>query len=167
MGSDIGSALSTFSQLALGLAGFSSVLIALSGKPGSWTRVDSFRITNLLAACFVAVFMSLLPPLLAFFGLADSALWNASLNVLAAATLGIVLLALAHLRRLSSGDCAVLRLPLVFTTMTLLTLAALGEAASAWRGSAHPQGVFFAGMVVLFGFSVYLVIRFLFARPSD
>jgi len=40
---DVGSALLTFAQVAIGLAGFSAILVALSGKPHQWTPVDAFR----------------------------------------------------------------------------------------------------------------------------
>ena len=164
---DIGNALSTYSQLALGLAGFSSVLIALSGKPSSWTRVDSFRISNLLASSFMAVLISLLPPTLAFFGVSDRVLWKICLCVLALATFSIVGLALAYFHRLSPADRTVLRPRLVFMNCTILGVSACSEAAAGLWGEMVSPGAFFAGLVVLFAFSIYVVVRFLFARPTD
>lgn len=164
---DIGNALSTYSQLALGLAGFSSVLIALSGKPSSWTRVDSFRITVLLASSFLAVLISLLPPTLALFSISDASLWRISLGVLALATLAIVLLAVYVFRRMPVADRAVLRVALVYGICSLLVVSGLIEAYAGICALPSAAAVFFAGLVVLFAFSIYLIIRFLFARPTD
>jgi len=66
---DIASTLLTFSQVAIGLAGFSAILVALSGKPHQWTAVDAFRIRNILAFSFESVFLSLVPFVLTFFSL--------------------------------------------------------------------------------------------------
>jgi len=66
---DVANALLTFAQLAIGLAGFSAILVALSGKPHQWTPVDAFRIRNILAFTFQSVFLSLVPFVLAFFSL--------------------------------------------------------------------------------------------------
>jgi len=96
---DIGNALLTFSQLALGLAGFSAILVALSGRPHLWTPVDSFRIKNMLTFAFEAVFLSLVPFMLAFFAISESVLWRISLVVLAAATSGGTLLVLGRFSR--------------------------------------------------------------------
>ena len=49
---DIANTLLSFSQVAIGLAGFAAILIALSGKPHQWTPVDAFRIRNILAFSF-------------------------------------------------------------------------------------------------------------------
>jgi len=164
---DVGSALSTYSQVAIGLAGFASILIALSGKPSSWTRIDSFRITNVLGSSFLAVLISMLPPTLALIGMSDPVLWKVCLTVLASATASIVVLALSFYHRLPRADRAVLRPRLVFMNCAILAASALVEAAAALHGGAPDPGVFFAGLVVLMYFSIYVVIRFLFARPTD
>jgi hypothetical protein len=89
---DVANALLTFAQVAIGLAGFSAILVALSGKPDQWTPVDAFRIRNILAFTFQSVFLSLMPFVLAFLSLPESNVWQVSLLILAIATLGSVLL---------------------------------------------------------------------------
>jgi drug/metabolite transporter (DMT)-like permease len=86
---DVATALLTLAQVAIGLAGFSAILVALSGKPHQWTPVDAFRIRNILALSFQSVFLSLIPFVLAFFSLPESTVWKVSLLIIAIATLGV------------------------------------------------------------------------------
>jgi hypothetical protein len=164
---DIANTLLTFAQLSIGLAGFSAILVALSGKPHQWTPVDAFRIRNILAFSFQSVFLSLIPFVLAFFSLPESTVWQVSLLILAIATLGDVLLVLSGVYRLSSSERAVLKTVVVSSvTATLCTMATVELLAT--FGIIRPaSGVFFLGLVVLLGVSAVLVARFLFARPAD
>ena len=163
---DIGSALLTFSQLALGLAGFSAILVALSGKPHLWTPVDSFRIKNMLTFSFEAVFLSLVPSALAFFAIPEPVLWRISLLVLAASTSGGTLLVLGRYGRLSQSERAVLGPLLVYGNVAILYAASLFEVVAALGIVGTAPGVFFTGLLVLLGVAVFLVVRFLFARPA-
>jgi hypothetical protein len=164
---DIGSALLTFSTVAIGLAGFSTILVALSGKPHQWTPVDAFRIRNILSFSFQSVFLSLVPFLLAFFSLPEPTVWRVSLLTLATATLGSVLLTLRGVYRLSPSERAVLNAVVVSSvTVTLCAMAAVELLATSGIVGPAP-GVFFLGLVVLLGVSAVLVARFLFARPAD
>lgn len=163
---DIGNALLTFSQLALGLAGFSAILVALSGTPHLWTPVDSFRIKNMLTFSFEAVFLSLVPFVLAFFAIPESASWRISLVVLAASTSGGLLLILSRYGQLSQSERSVLRPLLVYGNVAILCAAVLFEVVAALGIVGTARGVFFVGLLVLLGDAVFLVVRFLFARPS-
>lgn len=153
--------------MAIGLAGFSAILVALSGKPHQWTPVDAFRIRNILAFSFQSVFLSLIPLVLAFFSLPESTVWQASLLIIAIATLGDVLLVLSGVYRLSRPERAVLKTMVVsLVTAVLLAMAAV-ELLAAYGIVRPAPGVFFLGLVVLLGVSTVLVARFLFARPAD
>ena len=164
---DVANALLTLAQVAIGLAGFSAILVALSGKPHQWTPVDAFRIRNILAFSFQSVFLSLVPFVLAFFRLPESSVWKLSLLVIAIATFGGVLLVLSGVYRLSRPERAVLNAVVVSTVTAILFTMAAVELLAAF-GIVHPApGVFFLGLVVLLGVSTVLVARFLFARPAD
>jgi hypothetical protein len=156
----------TFSQIALGLAGFSAILIALSGSPHQWTAVDSYRIKNMLSFSFQAIFLALVPVLLTLFSVPESVLWRVSLLVLCAGTSAGVLLIFIGYWRLSRPDRLVLSPPLVYTVCTLVGTAALIELISGIGDWAAGPGIFFAGLLVMLGVSCYLIIRFLFARPA-
>lgn len=164
---DIASALLTLAQVAIGLAGFSAILVALSGKPHQWTPVDAFRIRNILALSFQSVFLSLIPFVLAFFSLPESMVWKVSLLVIAVATLGGVLLVLGGVYRLSPAERAVLKAVVVSTVTAILVVMAAVELLAAFGVVRPAPGVFFLGLVVLLGVSTVLVARFLFARPAD
>jgi hypothetical protein len=164
---DVPTALLTLAQVAIGVAGFSAILVALSGKPHLWTPVDAFRIRNILAFSFQSVFLSLVPFMLAFFLVPQSAMWKASLLILATATLGSVLLVLSGVFRLSRSERAVLNAVVVSTVVAVLCVMSAAELLAAFGIVGPPSAVFFLGLVVLLGISTVLVARFLFARPAD
>ena len=164
---DVPNALLALAQVAIGLAGFSTILVALSGKPHQWTHVDRFRIRNILAFSFQAVFLSLVPFVLAFFSLAESTVWTVSLLIIAITTLGGVLLVLSGVYRLSRPERAVLRLLVVSIVTAILLISAVVELLAVFGVVRPAPGVFFLGLVVLLGISTVLVARFLFARPAD
>jgi hypothetical protein len=164
---DTANALLALAQIAIGLAGFSAVLIALSGKPQQWTRVDAFRIRNILAFSFQSVFLSLVPLVLAFFSVPEATVWKASLLIIAMATLGGVVLVLGGVYRLSRPERAVLNAAVVSTVTVVLFAAAAVELVAAFGIASPAPAVFFLGLVVLLGVSTVLVARFLFARPAD
>ena len=164
---DVASALLTLAQIAIGLAGFSAILVALSGKPHQWTPVDAFRIRNILAFTFQSVFLSLTPFVLAFFSLPESTVWQVSLLIIAIATLGGALLVLSGVYRLSRPERAVLNALVVSTVTAILCTMAAVELLAVFGIFRPASGVYFLGLVVLLGVSTVLVARFLFARPAD
>ena len=164
---DIANALLTLAQVAIGLAGFSAILVALSGKPHQWTPVDAFRIRNILALSFQTVFLALTPLVLAFFSLPESTVWKVSLLISAAGTFGGVLLVLSGVYRLSRPERAVLNARVVSSVTVVLFATAAVELLAAFGIVRPGPGVFFLGLVVLLAVSTVLVARFLFARPAD
>jgi len=164
---DIANALLTLAQVAIGLAGFSAILVALSGKPHQWTPVDAFRIRNILAFSFQSVFLSLVPFVLAFFTMPETAVWKASLLTISLATFADVLLVLAGVYRLSPPQRAVLKALVVSIVTAVLFVTAAAELCAAFGVFRPAAAVFFLGLVVLLGVSTVLVARFLFARPAD
>jgi hypothetical protein len=164
---DVASALLTLAQVAIGVAGFSAILVALSGKPHLWTPVDAFRIRNILALSFQSVFLALVPFVLALFSLPESTVWKVSLLILALGTSGGVLLVLSGVYRLSASERAVLKAAVVSTVVAVLIFMAAVELLAVFGVVRPPAAVFFLGLLVLVGVSTVLVARFLFARPAD
>ena len=164
---DVANALLTLAQVAIGLACFSAILVALSGKPHQWKPVDAFRIRNILAFTFQSVFLSLTPLVLAFFAWPEATVWKASLLVITMATFGNVLLVLSGVYRLSRAERAVLNAGVVSTVTAVLFATAAVELVAAFGLVRPAPGVFFLGLVVLLAVSTVLVARFLFARPAD
>jgi hypothetical protein len=164
---DVANALLTVAQVAIGIAGFSAILVALSGKPHLWTPVDAFRIRNILAFSFQSVFLSLVPFVLALFSLREPAIWQVSLLILAMASLADVVLVLTGVYRLSPSERAVLKAVVVSTVVAILCFMAAVELFAAFGIVRPASAVFFLGLIVLLGVSTVLVARFLFARPAD
>jgi hypothetical protein len=164
---DVANALLTVAQVAIGIAGFSAILVALSGKPHLWTPVDAFRIRNILAFSFQSVFLSLVPFVLALFSLREPALWQVSLLILALATVADAVLVLTGVHRLSPSERAVLKAVVVSTVVAILCFMAAVELFAAFGIVRPAAAVFFLGLIVLLGVSTVLVARFLFARPAD
>jgi hypothetical protein len=120
----------------------------------------------MLTFAFEAVFLSLVPFVLAFFAISESVLWRISLVVLATATSGGTLLVLGRFNRLTQSERAVLRPSLVYGNVATLCAASVFEVVAALGIVGTAPGVFFTGLLILLGEAVFLVVRFLFARPS-
>jgi hypothetical protein len=163
---DVSEALSTIAQIALGLAGFSAILIALSGEPSRWTPVDSFRITGMLAYSFGALFLSLVPFVLGSFSVSESTAWRLSSSLTGIFLLGGSAIALGRFRRLSPPDRAALNPHVAYANQGTLSFIGLLELAAAAGLVGPSAGFFILGLVALLGFAAYIVARFLFARPA-
>jgi hypothetical protein len=163
---EITEALLAVAQIALGLAGFSAVLVALSGEPNRWTPLDSFRITGMLTLSFGALFLSLAPLVLGFFSVSESVLWRVSAALLALFNFGGGMTTFGRFRRLSLSDRMALNPSLVYANQVVLSLLALLQVAAAAGFVGATPGVVFLGLVALLGFAAFMVVRFLFARPA-
>jgi hypothetical protein len=163
---EITEALLTVAQIAVGLAGFSAVLVALSGDPHRWTALDSFRIKGMLSLSFGALFLSLVPFVLAFLSFAEATRWRASLGLLSLFSVVGVVITFGQFRRLSTPERAALHPPLVYANEVSLSLLALLEVAAALGLIGCAPGIFFLGVVALLALSAFTIVRFLFARPA-
>lgn len=111
---DISSALLALAQVAVGLIGFSSVLIALSGEPSSWSALDTYRITGMLASSIALLLLSLLPFVLLFLGVEEQIVWRLATGAVAVLlVIGMVLNIRGYLR-LSESHRAITRPPFVW-----------------------------------------------------
>ena len=70
--------LTTIAQLGVGVAGFSGIAIAFNRQPGRLSDVEAFRVIILFATSLAAVFLSLIPFALHYFGLPDFIVWRVS-----------------------------------------------------------------------------------------
>lgn len=67
--------LQTIAEISIGLAGFSGLIVALRKSTGPLTNVQKYRLTILFALTFGALFLSLLPDLLANFRVPGGRIW--------------------------------------------------------------------------------------------
>jgi len=75
---DASEVLSTIAQLALGLVGFTGVVIAVDREKADVSRVDAFRLNVLLYSGSAAMFLALLPMGLEFLNLNENDIWKLS-----------------------------------------------------------------------------------------
>jgi len=150
-------------QIALGLAGFGGVFIALGQSAGVRHPADSYRLVLLLSTALSTLVLSLLPVALHFIGLPEPALWRLA-SALLAGLLATLIAVFGHLRRrnleeIRSGEAAAVAALIWVVAGLVLAAEALNAAGSI---GASPAGVFFAGLVFLVAFGSYLFARMLF-----
>ena len=75
--------LSTVAELALGLAGFTGVLVVLGRQPGRFSPAEGLRLAVLLVGSLSALFLSLVPLVLHDFGVSGAHLWRVSSGLMA------------------------------------------------------------------------------------
>lgn len=165
---DQAEALLAIAQIALGLAGFGGVFVAVGRQHGA-TRgaADSYRLVLLLGTALATLVLSLVPVALGALGLGDAAVWQVASGLLA--LLLAALLAVARrdrrrhaeeIRRGESPAVAAAILALSVATLAAQVLGAFGVFGG--RGF----GVFLSGLVFLVAFGSYLFARMLFLWRS-
>lgn len=163
---DIYDALLALAQVAVGLIGFSSVLIALSGEPRNWSALDKFRITGMLGNSICLLLLALLPFVLSFLGLDVVAVWRISSGVAAVCLLTGAVANFRGYRRLPDAHRAATRPALVAAIYVVGSLVLVAASAAALGLLAAPDGIFFLSLFFTLLLSTYLIVRFLFARPG-
>jgi len=163
---DISDALLTLAQVAVGLIGFSSVLIALSGEPRNWSALDKYRITGMLGNSICLLLLSLLPFVLTFLGVEDSAAWRISAGFFAVCLLTGMIVNFRSYERLPDSHRLATRPALVGAIYVVGSLVLIATSSAALGMLAAPKGAFFLGLFFLVLLSTYLIVRFLYARPN-
>jgi len=155
-------------QIALGLAGFGGVFVAV-GRSHDATRrpADTYRLVLLLCMALATLVLALLPVALEALGLAAPGLWRVA-NGLQAGVLAVLLAVFRrwrkrHLEEIRHGEA-----PLVAAIIWILSVGTLGAQAASAAGllQARAAGVFLAGLVFLVAFGSYLFARMLFLWRS-
>jgi hypothetical protein len=167
-GVDGSDALLAIAQIALGLAGFGGVFVALGrSELGARRPADTYRLVLLLSTALATLVLSLLPIAFRALGLADDAVWAAASALMAG--LLVVLLAVAvrwrrrHRQEIQAGEAPLVAAAIF--SLALLTLGAQLANAAGLLGAAR-LGVFLLGLVFLVAFGSYLFARMLFLWRS-
>jgi hypothetical protein len=151
-------------QVALGLAGFGGVFVALSrDEHGARRPANAYRLVMLQSSALSTLLLSLLPLGFESVGVSDAAIWAVSSGLMAA-LVGIVSLVAIHMRRrhpeeIRAGEqrqMATLTAVLAFVTIAAQLANALG------LFGARAFGVFLFGLIYLVAFGSYLFARMLF-----
>jgi hypothetical protein len=161
---DSNSILISFSQIALGLAGFSSVLVALSGSQNQWTPIDLFRIKNMLFVSLLTTFVSLFKILLTFFAIEKNNKWYISLTTLATlSTIAIIFSYLSYLK-LSLLDREEIGKKLYLSLVFIMVIFSCMELVVASIYIDQAPGMFFLGIILNLLVCVVWLLRFMFSR---
>lgn len=158
----------TITEVAIGLAGFSGLAVALRRDTGPLSDVQKFRMGVLFGTAFGALFLSLFPYLLQSQGLSDNVLWRISSLGMALWSLSFLYLWVTQSRRVAKAA------PEIFSR-TAFTVMSAGHVANlclqlAVAGSLIEEngaGFFGAGLVWFLAHSAQQFVRMLFIQPKD
>jgi hypothetical protein len=161
-------ALILVAELALGISGFSGVVVALGTSLGDWPEVDRLRLAALLAAGIGALFLVLIALLLIMLDVDGDRVWRISSILMSAHGLGVMFTIVPRawaITRDTSGmkspySVAVF-IPVVFMLCINIVVQLVNATGILNR---DPFGIFFAGLVILLLISGVQFLRLLFVK---
>jgi uncharacterized membrane protein YecN with MAPEG domain len=151
-------------QVALGLAGFGGVFVALSREEhGERRPANAYRMVLLQSSALSTLLLSLLPLGFESLGLADAAIWALS-SALMALLVGTISLVAIRLRRRHGEEIRAgeQRQVAILTGVTAFLTVAAQLANALGLFGARAFGVFLCGLIYLVAFGSYLFARMLF-----
>jgi hypothetical protein len=157
---------STIAEVAVGLAGFSGLVLVLGQRRDHLTSLDKYRLILLLTPSLAALFLALAPLALLETGIAPTVLWRTASGVQALTCLGIVVGFAPWTRR------AMREAPEVFHR-SQLAIVAVGYLLNGVVQGLHAAGVFgsqnsgvyLIGLVFLLLHAGHQFVRILMVRP--
>ena len=160
-------ALSTIAEIALGLAGFSGVVVVLGRQPGAFTRVEAGRLVLLLVSSIGAMFLALLPLSLAPLEISSSLLWRISAAAFMAFCLGYALIGRSRVRVVRTHAPEIYSFAVsVFNYATVGIAVALQVVVLARPEDLGP-GFYVLGLLGLLLTATVQFVRMLFVRPQQ
>lgn len=165
-------ALVIIAELALGIAGFSGVVVALGAGPGAWPRADRLRLATLLASALGTVFIALIGLTLTTLRFDLTFAWRVS-GLLVALLLLVMLVTLVpgalSIIRTTAGMTSPYNMGVFIPTILVAVATILVEVANAaGMLPLDSFGVLFGGLVVLLLISAIQFVRLIFvARRRD
>lgn len=165
---DIPGFLQTIAEIGVAIAGFSGLIVTLRRDAGPLTSVQKYRLQVLLSLAFGAMFLSLLPELLVYFGAREARLWRIANLVLLGYSLTFLTWWLAATLRIKTIDSAIFNW-IAFSRMAaghivvVLALLAFLIPAFGFDGPA----TFSAGLIWYLLHSVQQFTRMLFIRARS
>jgi len=170
--SPIPESLLTIAELALGLAGFSGVILVFSGSPDAMHPMDRLRMRLLLAMSLGAMILGVLPSGIALLGAEGDTLWRicSGAMVVTLAPIAMVFfldyrnIGKAHPRELATGamggGAAAIVAAVGGAAMSLLALAHLLGVLPG-----HGRAIFFFFVLWLLAMAAFLFTSLIFVRP--
>ena len=161
-------ALLAIAQIALGLAGFGGIFVAVGRERAAVLRpADAYRLTLLLSTALSTLVLSLVPVALHALEVSELSIWRASSAAMSTllAGLGVVTV---RMRRPHRAEIRAGEAPWMATAIWVLAFATLAAqlVSAAGLTALAGFGVFFSGLVFLVAFGSYLFARMLFLWRS-
>jgi hypothetical protein len=152
-------------QIALGIAGFSGVVVAVSDRPVQHERSDSVRILSLLTLSLGGLVLALLPSGLALAEVSRAAIWRGGS---AAAVLGWLAWALYFPRRIRQLPRGVMFPAPILATSGAGHLVNFGAQVlnSAGLFPSLAASIYYFGIVWVLLFSAAIFANVVFRRPE-
>lgn len=155
----------TLAQIALGIAGFSGVVVAVSDRPANEERSDSLRILSLLLVSLGALVLALLPSGLALADVSRAWTWRVGS---AACVVGSLAWAVYFPRRMRQLPRGVLFPAPILAVVGVLSVLNLGVQLlnSAGLFPRAAASVYYFGIVWALLFSAAVFANVVFRRPE-
>jgi hypothetical protein len=153
-------------EVAIGIAGFSSIAVVLSRSPGEWVAADSFRTLLLLLMSFGTLILALVPIGLGTADLPPETIWRISSGFVVAVNLGSTAVIVPVRRR--QLDRSLWFGPITLTvTWSLFGAHMLAQTLNCLGALFDPNPtVLFFGLVWQLAFSAFIFARIVFVRPT-
>ncbi len=146
-------AMTVIAELALGIAGFSGVVVALGSRPGKWPRVDRLRLATLLATGLGALSLVLFAMMLIMLEVDIDLVWRISSFLMALHVLVIMFTIVPgawSITRDTTGMKSQYSVIVFIPTVILGVVNILAQSVNAVGiFSIDRFGIFFAGLVIL------------------
>ena len=157
----------TVAELAIGLAGFSGVVVAFAYR-GQLTAIDQMRFIALFTIAIATAMFAFLPFAFSHTGLSDPAIWRWSSGLFFAWALvqGFVLAPRLRRAAVAAGAAVSIRLNLVLLALVLLNFALQILNALAWPFDPGPLP-FVGGLLIYLGLSAFFFCFLVLFRPRD
>jgi len=165
---DRSEALLSIAEIALGLAGFGGLFVALSRERGTDRRpADTYRLVLLLSTALSTLVLALLPTGLLAVGLPETWVWPLASGAMTALITTLLVVTSRfrseHRDEIRAGEFT--RVSNFIWVIAVATLAAQSSNAAGLFAEAS-FGVFLLGLIFLVAFGAYLFARMLFLWRS-
>ena len=161
-------ALLTLAEIALGLAGFTGVIVVFGRDPNAPLQgVDAYRVARMLSASLGGLFFSLLPEGMLATGLAPTTTWRAGSLLLLGYLVVAGRSALVGTRALEPEQRAYLDVRYLRAVPVLLGGVGLMlglNVLGVWWSPGYPA--FYFGVLSLLAFAAFQFVRIVFVRPG-
>jgi len=160
-------ALTTIAEVALGLAGFSGVVVVLGRQPGELTRTDAGRLVILLMSGLGAMFFALLPFALSPLGISDSSVWRISGGLLAVFGVSHMGVSYSQLRRVRAEAPEIYSRGARTTYFSVLLAVVVLQLLNVAKGGQPGLSFYIFGLLGLLFVAALQFVRILLVRPRQ